>query len=271
MKKVAIIGGGQLAEAMVAGLIKSGYDPQLIWVTNRQVVRQQYFNDTYGVRAGTANVDALAWCDMVALAVKPYQVKDVCMDIASHVGDKPLISLAAGINLDALQGWLTAKAQVFRAMPNVAMRVQQGVVAFCATERVGLVTREEVQQLFSRVGHVVWLDDESHFSVVTAISGSGPAYYFLLSESLIEAAQALGLSYSLAKQLVNQTAYGSIEVARESNVDWNLLRQQVTSPNGTTDAAISWLSKSHFSEIILSAVKAAASRAEELHLDIDTQ
>lgn len=203
--------------------------------------------------------------DMAILAVKPQILKDVCAMLKPHIAaDLPVLSIAAGQTLAALESYFHAGQPVIRTMPNLPASIGEGMTAACANKQ-GLAFKDTADALMNAVGKCVWLDDEKLMDAVTAISGSGPAYVFYLIEALGDAAKKLGLPDKVAMQLARQTVIGSAALAgTEADIPAATLRENVTSPNGTTAAALSILMDGRFADIMKEATAKAAARSKEL-------
>ncbi|CAI4218499.1 unnamed protein product [Parascedosporium putredinis] len=271
--KIAFIGGGNMAAAIIGGLVAKGIDKQNItvsepWEVNREKMAQ------LGVKTTTSNAEAFSGADIAILAVKPQVAKGVCEELAgASAGGKMalVVSIAAGIPLASLQKWLTPSGDgapsphVVRVMPNTPALVGEGASGLFAGEGVTEDEKELTGALLASVSKATeWVDKEELIDVVTGLSGSGPAYFFALVEHMIASAVKLGLSEDQAKRLAAQTCLGAGRMLVESPESPSQLRQNVTSPNGTTHAALQSFEASGFAEIVDKAVKAATSRGEEL-------
>ena len=262
--QITFIGAGNMAASLIGGLCKQGVKAEQISASDPGEEKLKALQNTYAINTFTDNSLAIKNADIIVLAVKPQIMRQVCEHLAESVTDQQLvISIAAGINCDSLSRWLGVKT-IIRCMPNTPSLIQQGVSGLYATEHVSAQQREQAEQLLSAVGLAVWLDNEQLIDAVTAVSGSGPAYFFLLIEAMTEAGIKLGLPAETAAQLAKYTAQGASTMACQSTLDAAQLRQQVTSPNGTTDAAIRAFQKGGFNELVDTAVRSAASRSQEL-------
>ncbi|HHJ4328418.1 TPA: pyrroline-5-carboxylate reductase, partial [Klebsiella pneumoniae] len=218
----------------------------------------------YGIELYEDNAEAAAGADILVLAVKPQVMKGVCQALAGSLTTAPLvISIAAGISCASLADWL-GERPIVRCMPNTPALLRQGVSGLYGNPQVSALQREQAGQLLSAVGLALWLDDEAQLDAVTAVSGSGPAYFFLLIEAMTAAGVQLGLPPETAAQLTLQTALGAARMACESRVDAAELRRRVTSPNGTTEAAIKAFQAGGFEALVQQALAAAARRSAEL-------
>jgi len=202
----------------------------------------------------------------VILAVKPQSIKEVALELADSVAQSRalVISIAAGIRATSLRGWLGEQAAIVRAMPNTPALVQSGATALYANPAVNEAQRSIAESILRAVGMTLWIDDETMMDPVTALSGSGPAYFFLFMEALQSAGCKLGLPSETARLLVLQTAFGAAKMALESSEDAASLRRRVTSPGGTTERALEVLQEQEFEARILKALQAAAERSREL-------
>ena len=263
---LAVIGGGNMGRAIIGGLLARGDDATRIVVADPIADARDYLHSQLGVNTVASNHEAVAHAETIVLAVKPQQMRDVALEIAPALRERnPLvISIAAGITTASLTAWLAGGAAVVRAMPNTPALIGRGITALYATAAVSPAGRDTADSLLCAVGSVVWVQDESALDAVTALSGSGPAYFFLLIECLERAGVALGLDFNIARRLALETAAGATELARSSPLETAALRVQVTSKGGTTERALQTLAAGGFEELVDRALRAAASRAGEL-------
>lgn len=257
--QISFIGGGNMARAIISGLKNNHFKMFDILVVEPDVEKRTFLNSELGVQV-TDNIDEIRNSDVIVLAVKPQQLKDVCLKISSAINAQLVISIAAGIKSSNITSWLQ-KAAVVRVMPNTPAQIQAGVSALYATPNVSASQREQATAILKAVGATLWLDDEAKMDAVTAISGSGPAYVFYLIEALQEAALALGLTHDEAKLLALQTFAGASLLAAQSTDDVKTLRSQVTSKGGTTEQGILALEQANIKSIIKRAAKAAADKS----------
>ena len=217
------------------------------------------------VHVSTENRDVAGRVDVLVLAVKPQMMEQVCTDLRDLIAERqPLvISIAAGVTVGNLRNWL-GSTPIVRCMPNTPSLVQAGATGLYAADDVSDAQKGMAREILGSVGIAFWFDEEKELDAVTAVSGSGPAYFFLLMESLIEAAKAQGLDAGTARQMVLQTAWGAAQLAITSEAGPDVLRQQVTSPGGTTAAALNVFEEAGFREQVQAAVAAARERSEEL-------
>lgn len=263
---LSFIGGGNMARSLIGGLIADGWPAERIRVadSNPEIVAQ--LADRFHVATGTDNRTAAAGADVIVLAVKPQVMRDVAGEIAATAqAQRPLvISIAAGIRSADLERWLGGDTAIVRCMPNTPALVQSGATALVANARVSAERRDLAESVLRAVGLTLWLDDESLMDAVTALSGSGPAYFFLVMEAMQAAGMQLGLPEQAARLLTLQTAFGAAKMALESDEDAAALRRRVTSPGGTTERAIQTFEDGQLRELIARALTAARDRAREL-------
>ena len=269
MSTIAFIGAGNMASAIMGGLIENGFDPKQIWACDPSEEKLADLANQMGIQTTTDNSKAVAQAQTVILAVKPQIMEAVLTPLQAALSDsKPLIiSVAAGINLYSLSAWAGSAdydPAVVRCMPNTPALVGQGASGLYANSLVSKEQKETSEQILNAVGISVWVKDEPELDAVTAVSGSGPAYYFLFMEAMIEAGQKLGLSEETAKALTLKTALGAATMASTSDVAPAQLRKNVTSPNGTTEQAIKSFQHNNLENLVEEALKAANDRSIEL-------
>jgi len=262
---IAFIGGGNMSGSMVGGIIARGWDPRAIRVSDPDAGCRERLG-ALGVLTSADNHEAAASADIVVLAVKPQQLRSACRDIAAAVAERGslVISIAAGTGTASLQSWLGADVAIVRCMPNTPALLQASATALYATPAVTAEQRAAAHEILSSVGFVAWVEDEDAMHAVTAVSGSGPAYFFLVMEAMQLAAENLGLDPALARQLTAQTALGAARMALETDVDVVELRRRVTSPGGTTERALRVLEERGLRRVFESALEAASNRSREL-------
>ena len=263
---ICFIGAGNMAQSLIGGLIASGYDKQNIIATDPTQESRNAVTEKFGIQCFGDNAEAVSKADIVVLAVKPQILESVCQTILDSVkSKKPLIiSIAAGIRSKDINCWLGGNAAIVRTMPNTPALIQTGATGLFANEIVSQDQQSQAEHILRAAGITVWVDNETKLDAVTALSGSGPAYYFLFMEAMEQAGQQLGLDEKTAHLLTLQTALGAAKMALESHQDFASLRQNVTSPNGTTEKAIQSFQADGLPEIINKAMKAAQNRAVEL-------
>jgi pyrroline-5-carboxylate reductase len=247
-------------------LIADGYSIQRLRVSDASADRLRLITNRFPVSTSIDNARIVEGADIVVLAVKPEVMKTVATTLAAAIRrQRPLvISIAAGITTRSLSQWLGSEVAIVRAMPNTPALVGSGATALFANEFVQEQQREIAELVLRAVGLTVWLDDETLMHAVTAVSGSGPAYFFLLMELVERSAIGMGLPRDLARLLILQTAFGAAKMALEASVDTATLRNQVTSPGGTTEQAIRVFQDAGLSGIVDQALKAAQRRSQEL-------
>lgn len=270
-KSIGFLGAGNLAEALIKGLLASGkFGPAQIVASDRISERISHLAEAYEIEVYARNHEVARNADIIFLTVKPNDVKGVLKEIASDIApDKLLISAAAGITTTAVEETLKEAGSsgvipVVRAMPNTPAIVQEGATAICAGAAAGRAELKAAGMLFETVGKVVVIDDEALMDVVTGLSGSGPAYVFLFIKALVEASVAAGLREDTAKLLASQTMIGAARLALESPKTLDELVRMVASPGGTTVAGIKKLEEGGFKGVVTEAVEAAIKRAREL-------
>lgn len=263
---IAIIGSGNMGASLIGGLIADGYPANKIWVTDPSTTKLMHLKETFGVHTTTDNQTAVNTADIVLIAVKPQILPDVAKTLATPIQQrKPLvISIAAGIREYALQTWLGGNIPIVRCMPNTPALIGCGASALFANSHTSHEQRNTAESILRAVGLVVWLEDEKQMDAVTALSGSGPAYFFLVMEILQTIGEQLGLPKDIARLLTLQTGFGATRMALESTLSASELRQQVTSPGGTTERALQVLEKENIRQIFTDALTAATKRSEEL-------
>lgn len=264
--QAAFVGGGNMGGALIRGLIARGLAPHKVSVGEAQQARRVELADQLGVHVTTDNREAVRGADVVVIAVKPQDMAGIVASLADEFrARRPLvISIAAGIRTADIEAWCGPGVPVVRAMPNRPALNGAGATGMYAPATVGDAQRELAAQVLGAVGSTVWVSDESHIDVVTALSGSGPAYFFLLAELMTESAVRLGLDRASAQELAIQTLYGSGRMARDSDGDLARLRAEVTSKGGTTEAAIRSFEAANLRGIVAAALTAATERGREL-------
>lgn len=261
---LSFIGGGNMARSLIGGLIARGIAADTIVVADPMPAQLATLQTQYGVRVTTDNVQAVQSASLVILAVKPQEMRNVVVAIAAALPRECLIvSVAAGIRASDIRRWADGRP-VVRCMPNRPALQGCGMTALYATQEVSAVAKARAEEVLAAVGATLWVDEEDHMDVVTAISGSGPAYFFLLIEMLEQTGMTLGLSPTVSRRLAVETAYGSGLMAREASESPATLREQVTSKGGTTEAALKHLEAHNVRAIFADAVTAAARRSQEL-------
>jgi pyrroline-5-carboxylate reductase len=264
--KIGFIGGGNMASSLISGLIASGHASQNIWVSDVNPDALKTLADNLKVNVSSSNEVIVNEADVIVLAVKPQIMGEVAQPIAAAIQKKsPLVvSIAAGISQSSLSRWLGAETAIVRCMPNTPALVLTGATALHANHKVSAEQRNLAETILRSVGIALWVQDESQLDAVTAVSGSGPAYFFLLMETMEKTAVELGLSEVTARLLVQQTALGAAKIALESSESPEQLRKRVTSPGGTTQRAIETFQQGGFNELVNKALHAARDRSIEM-------
>jgi len=265
-QKIGFIGGGNMASSLINGLVASGHDPALIWVSDINPDIPAALTNALQVNTAQDNAEVVAAVDVVVLAVKPQTLKTVAENLAGHIRIRqPLVvSVAAGVSQASLAAWLGAETAIVRCMPNTPALVLTGASALHANANVSDAQRDLAENIMRSVGITLWLEQENDIDAVTAVSGSGPAYFFLLMEAMEKAALELGLEESVARLLVQQTALGAAKIALESSETPEQLRRRVTSPGGTTEQAINVFEQAGLVALVSKAMHAARDRSIEL-------
>lgn len=263
--KISFIGGGNMATALIAGLAGTVVQAQDIHVVDPNPEALERLRARYGVTTAPDIGAGVAASDVIVLAVKPQQMRDVALHLQSQLGNRPLLlSIAAGIRGADLSRWLNGYGAIVRTMPNTPALIGQGVTGMVAMAGVSAAQKDAADSVMRAVGQTVWLDEESLIDPVTAVSGSGPAYVFYFLEAMQQAAVEMGLSAEQGKALALATFTGAAQLAAQSEESVEVLRQRVTSKGGTTHAAITSMEAAGVKEAIVAAMKAAAARGKEL-------
>jgi pyrroline-5-carboxylate reductase len=268
--QIAFIGAGNMAGALIGGLLADGIPPARLTATDCSAEKCRALSAATGIRTLQDNREAVADAGIVVLAVKPQVLHEVVTEIAESIREhQPLvISIAAGARCDSLQAWLGGPTALVRTMPNTPAVIQSGATVLYATPEVSDSQREQAESLMRAVGLTQWIEDEALMDAVTALSGSGPAYLFLVMEAMESAGRELGLTAETARLLTLQTAFGAARMALESTDPPETLRVHVTSPGGTTERAIDTLEDGGIRDLFTQALKAAHARSVELSADL---
>lgn len=269
MLKIAFIGGGNMAKAMITGFINSGVSPSsILCCTPRESSRVELANQ-FNINVAEKNAYAIHFADLILLAVKPNKVATVCRELNAEMaasGDNKLVvSMAAGIELKQLESYFPNNNRVALIMPNTPTEISKGVIGVYAGDTFSSEDRSLIADCLSKLGRLTWLRNDEEIANIVAAAGSAPAYFYLFIEAMISSSKKLGLSHRQATQVVLDTAQGAIAMAVEKNCDVKALREQVTSPSGTTAKAISSLQANNFEAIIYKAMLMAKDRALSQH------
>ncbi len=264
--KLAFIGAGNMASSIIGGLVSKGFAPKRIIASDPLPATLENLKAIAPVRTASDNIQAVLDADVVILAVKPQAMKEVLLPLAATLQQKrPLIiSIAAGIEIRSIEQWLGEALPIVRCMPNTPALVQVGATALFANAAVSTEQKRLADTILRAVGIALWVDEEAQLDAVTALSGSGPAYFFLVMEAMQAAGETLGLNPDVAKTLTLQTALGAAQMAISSAVDAAELRRRVTSPKGTTERAIATLEQGGLRELFERALTDACARSKEL-------
>ena len=265
-RTIGFIGGGNMATSLMSGLIASGHSPQQIWVSDTAAATLQSHRDNLKVNVSSDNNKIVQEVDVVVLAVKPQVLRDVALQIAPAVRQKKslVVSIAAGISQTSLALWLGSDVAIVRCMPNTPALVLTGATALHANANVDEDQKDLAENILRAVGLSLWVDNEAQLDAVTAVSGSGPAYFFLMMEAMEQSAVNMGLDEHTARLLVQQTALGSAKIALESAESPTQLRERVTSPGGTTQKAIETFQENGFTALVSKAMHAAKEHSIEM-------
>jgi pyrroline-5-carboxylate reductase len=263
--KISFIGGGNMATALIAGLAGTVAQAADIHVIDPNPEALEKLRTQYGVTTSPEIGAAVAASDVIVLAVKPQQMRDVALRLQSQLDARPLLlSIAAGIRGSDLSRWLGGYGAIVRTMPNTPALIGQGITGMVAMAGVSDAQKAAADSILRAVGKTVWLDEEAQIDPVTAVSGSGPAYVFFFIEAMQQAALEMGLSAEQGRELAIATFTGAAQLAAQSSEPVEVLRQRVTSKGGTTYAAITSMEQAGVKEAIIAAMKAAAARGREL-------
>jgi pyrroline-5-carboxylate reductase len=262
--KISFIGGGNMARALIGGLINKGVAAKGIQVIEPNAEAREKLSADFDVRCIATLDDAFVNCETILLAIKPQQMREALIPLSGRLEQQLVLSIAAGIRLDDISRWLGGYRKLIRTMPNTPALIGQGVTGLFADASVDETARRDAEQILSAAGTTLWLDKESQVDAVTAISGSGPAYVFYFIEALEAAAIEQGFTADAARRLAMQTFAGSVALAERSQESVSTLRQQVTSKGGTTEAALRVFAEREIAASIGLGVNAAADRGREL-------
>ncbi len=262
--KITFLGGGNMANALIGGLVKTGFAASDVAVIEVGAQGRAKLRLAYGVRCYEVATAAALDCDAVMLAVKPQQMREACLPLQQQLKQQLIISIAAGLRLADISRWLGGYGKVVRAMPNTPALIGAGVTGLCAMPAVSMAERLGAERILQAVGTTLWIADEVQMDAVTAISGSGPAYVFLFIEALQEAARELGMTPAQARQLSIETVLGAAKLADQSDEPAGVLRERVTSKGGTTEAALRTMAARGVKEGFVAGVLAANQRGREL-------
>lgn len=265
---LTFIGAGNMASSIIGGLVEQGYSSDNITACDPNADNLNTLSTRFGIITTSDNLSACKQADVIVLAVKPQILKAVIEELQSTISQRTslplIISIAAGISSQQIQQWLNCDIAIVRCMPNTPALVQQGASGLYANTHTSEQQKQHAEQLLQAVGYSCWVEEESLIDAVTAVSGSGPAYFFLFMEAMIEAGVAQGLDRNQATELTLQTALGAATLAKSSEVSVDELRRRVTSPGGTTERALQHFESADLKSIVADAMKACAERSEEM-------
>jgi pyrroline-5-carboxylate reductase len=262
--KIAFLGGGNMANALIGGLIAQGFDASAISVIEVSAAARERLAAQHSVRVSAAPDAATLESDTLVLAVKPQDMRAALTSLRAEIGAKLVISIAAGLRLADLSRWLGGHRRVVRCMPNTPALIGAGITGLYALPEVSAGEKQRAARILGAVGEVVWVDQEALLDPVTAVSGSGPAYVFWFIEQLAAAGVRLGLPQEAAARLALQTVLGAAKLAAQSGEPPGALRERVTSKGGTTEAALRIFAEERLAERLMRALEAASRRGAEL-------
>ncbi len=267
---IGFIGGGHMTSSLISGLLSSGFPAKQLYVYDRNPEKTEHLQSKFGVIGGQDLKTILKPCQVLVLAVKPHDMKDLVETLGAEIAQqKPLIiSIAAGISTASLEKWLGEHHAIIRAMPNTPALLRVGTTGLYANSKTLESQKELAESIMRAVGVTVWVNHEHDIDTITAISGSGPAYFFLMMDALQKGAEKLGLPKATAKILTLQTALGAARMAMESDIPLETLIQKVASPGGTTEKALAVLEEGGMQELLIKAVEAAKNRSKEISENI---
>jgi pyrroline-5-carboxylate reductase len=266
---IAFIGGGNMAASLIGGLLAAGHAPEALRVAEPNTERAEWLRTQFGIQVAPQAATIVTGANALVLAVKPQQMREALHGLQLDTGCV-VVSIAAGIRLASLQSWLGDRVHYVRTMPNTPALLGAGITGLYAPPETPVPARQLAERILNAAGSCVWLGAETEMDAVTALSGSGPAYFFLLTEALREAGVKLGLAPDVAAKLALQTFVGSARMA-DAGTDVATLRANVTSRGGTTEAAVAHLESADLRTIFADALAAAAARGAELGLQLSKE
>ncbi len=269
MKKIAFIGAGNMARAIIIGLINSGVAAKNIIVANPSPEKRVMLENEFGVLQTNDNIKAATFADIIVLSVKPHFICDVCRQLSSalDITNKLFVSVAAGTTVAQIQQALNKKVALVRVMPNTPAQLGLGMSGLFASKEVNSEQKAASDKLMSAVGKIIWLKSEEQINDIIAIAGSAPAYFFLFMEAMEKQAKTLGFNAQESRMLVQQTALGAAQMVEHNTAAISTLRENVTSKGGTTFAALEQFRKDDLDKVVSNAMNAAITRAEEMAKD----
>ncbi|MGM0480730.1 MAG: pyrroline-5-carboxylate reductase [Pseudomonadota bacterium] len=267
IRNIAFIGAGNMTQSIVGGMCKSGYPAKNVWISNPSTDKLDKMKAELGVNTSQDNVTVVNQADAIVLAVKPQLMSEVCAHLKEHVAglsEKLIITIAAGIRMTKYRQYLGENINLIRVMPNTPSLVGQGMSGLVTEPTVDEADRNFVTEAFNGVGETLWVDDEDQLDILGAVAGSGPAYFFEFMDSLAKGAVELGFDAEKARAMVQQTCLGAAQMAKESELTLEQLRQQVTSKGGSTAKGVEVYQQRNLQEISADAVQAAVKRNQEM-------
>jgi len=266
MTKIAFIGAGNMARAIIIGLVNSGVNPQSIIVSNPSPEKRLALAKEFNIKETANNIEAAEFANVIVLCVKPHFITDVCQQISAaiNIKDKTFISVAAGTTVLQIQQALNGNYSVVRVMPNTPAQLGLGMSGLFASSEVSDDEKAISEQLMTAVGKIIWLQTEAQIDDIIAVAGSAPAYFFLFMEAMEKQALQLGFNAQESRMLVQQTALGAAQMVVQNNVSIAQLRENVTSKGGTTQAALTQFADDNLENIVANAMNAAIKRAKEM-------
>jgi pyrroline-5-carboxylate reductase len=264
VSNIGFIGAGNMAQSIIGGLLSAGTPKATLWATARSEEKRHHLQTHFDVNVTDNNITAVEACRVLVLAVKPQMMFGVCEQIAPYIREKLIISVAAGISCDSLSKWLGPEAAIIRCMPNTPSLIGQGAAGLYANSNVSILQKQVGESILKAAGTVHWVKDEALIHTVTAVSGSGPAYFFMFLEAMINAAIEQGLDPETARALAIQTAKGAALLAEQSSDNLETLRKKVTSPGGTTEQAIISFEQNGLRKTVAAAMDACAKRSQQM-------
>jgi pyrroline-5-carboxylate reductase len=271
-QSIAFIGVGNMARAIFSGMLANGYPAEKIIGTSRTPEKRDYYHEQYGITMLADNDMAVNQAGVVVLCVKPAQMQAVIEDFSAQVRDDQLfISVAAGVELDSMAYWLGKSVAIVRSMPNTPSQLGAGMTGLIANEYTTEAQKTQVSELFSSIGHSVWIEDEVHMHTVTSLSGSAPAYFFRFLEAMIKNGKEQGLDEKTSRALASHTMLGAARMVIELDEPIAELRNNITSPKGTTEQALLSFEASNIDKIVADAMTACVNRSKEIANDFSAK
>lgn len=266
MKKIAFIGAGNMARAIIIGLVNSGVAAKNIIVANPSPEKRVLLSNEFGVQQTSDNIAAAKFADIIVLSVKPHFIGDVCQQLSNalDISNKLFVSVAAGTTIAQIQQALNSPVALVRVMPNTPAQLGLGMSGLFASKEVSNEQKAASDKLMSAVGKIIWLETEDKINDIIAVAGSAPAYFFLFMEAMEKQAQILGFNAEESRMLVQQTALGAAQMVEHNSSAISTLRENVTSKGGTTFAALEQFRKDGLEKTVSNAMNAAITRAEEM-------